>query len=54
MSYKVKSLVYLVCFIISVVIYGQMESDTNPSDNKEVQLVQTNTDEHHTDPDNAL
>jgi len=47
MSYKVKSLVYLICFIVSVVIYAQMENTTDNPQNEEVQLVQTNADELH-------
>ncbi|WP_297761092.1 hypothetical protein [uncultured Muriicola sp.] len=45
MSYKVKSLVYLICFIISVVIYAQMETKIDNPQNEEKQLVQNNIDE---------
>ncbi|NNJ89588.1 MAG: hypothetical protein HKP53_09310 [Eudoraea sp.] len=43
MSYKVKSLVYLICFIVSVVIYAQMETAIDQPQNEEMKLVQTNS-----------
>ncbi len=54
MSYKVKSLIYLICFIASVLIYAQMDSSTGeitPGDN---QLVQTQADELQHENDKAL
>lgn len=54
MSYKVKSLVYLICFIVSVVIYAQMETRLDNPQNDEVQLVQTNDDEHQQNNKNTL
>jgi hypothetical protein len=54
MSYKVKSLVYLFCFIVSVVIYAQMETSIDNPQNEEVQLVQTNGDELQQNNKNSL
>ncbi len=45
MSYKVKSLVYLICLIFSIVIYSEMETTAENPQNEEVQLVQTNSKE---------
>jgi hypothetical protein len=46
MSYKVKSLIYLICFIASVLIYGQMETSMEGSNPEKDQLVQTQMDDH--------
>ena len=54
MSYKVKSLVYLICFIASVLIYGHMESSMEDSAAEEVNLVQTQTDDLLPEADDAL
>lgn len=54
MSYKVKSLVYLICFIVSVVIYSQMGVAIDNPQNEEVQLVQTNSDELQQNNKNSL
>lgn len=45
MSYKVKSIVYLICFIFSVVIYSHMETKMDNPQNDEIQLVQTDNNE---------
>lgn len=54
MSYKVKSLVYLICFIVSVVIYAQMETSLGNPQNGEEQLVQTDGDEFDQNSKNSL
>ncbi len=54
MSYKVKSFVYLICFLISVVLYAHMENTTENPENKEVQLVQTDANELPENKKNAL
>ncbi|WP_165200623.1 hypothetical protein [Muriicola soli] len=51
MSYKVKSLIYLICFVVSVVIYGQMESSMNEPASEEMQLVQTQSEDFNQDTD---
>ncbi len=46
MSYKIKSLIYLLSFIASIFIYNGMDqSMKTDSQNEEIQLVQSNTDE---------
>ena len=53
MSYKVKSLIYLICFIASVLLYAQMDSsESQISDN--VQLVQTESGQPEAQEDPAL
>ncbi|MBT8281242.1 MAG: hypothetical protein KJO16_06660 [Muriicola sp.] len=54
MSYKVKSLIYLICFVVSVVIYGQMESSMNEPTSEEMQLVQTQAEDLDQDTDKPL
>jgi hypothetical protein len=44
MSYKVKSLVYLICFIAAVVIYAQVENTPDIPQNENTQLVQNNSE----------
>lgn len=41
MSYKEKSLIYLICFIASVLLYAHMETSMEETDTGDVQLVQT-------------
>ena len=38
MSYKIKSLIYLICFVASAILYNNMEQEFNP-------LSSTNTTE---------
>jgi len=45
MSYKVKSIVYLICFIFSIVIYSHIETKMDNPENDEIQLVQTDDNE---------
>ncbi len=54
MSYKVKSLVYLICFICSIVLYAHMETSIDPAQHEEVQLVKTNGEELQQSDKNAL
>jgi len=54
MSYKVKSLIYLICFIVSVVIYGQLDSNMSEPTSEEVQLVQTQTEDFSQNTDESL
>jgi uncharacterized membrane protein len=44
MSYKVKSLVYLICFIAAVFIYAQVENTLDIPQNENTQLVQNNSE----------
>ncbi len=54
MSYKVKSLIYLICFIASVLIYGHMESSMEEINSRDIQLVQTQADDIQLQEDEAL
>jgi len=50
MSYKIKSLVYLVCFVLSIALYNSMEnSDKKESTNDDIKLVQTDHNEQKKD-----
>jgi hypothetical protein len=55
MSYKIKSLVYLVCLLISIVMYNQFDNsfDNEPT-NEEIKLVQTDHNEEKNDLEIAL
>lgn len=55
MSYKIKSLVYLVCLVISIALYNSMEnSDKNEPANEDIKLVQTDHDEQKKDLEIAM
>ena len=54
MSYKVKSLIYLICFIASVLIYGHLETSKEKMNSEDAQWVQTQTQDVQTRPDRAL
>ncbi|MBT8290802.1 MAG: hypothetical protein KJO93_08190 [Muriicola sp.] len=54
MSYKVKSLIYLICFVVSVFIYGLMENNMNEPSSEELQLVQTQAEDFNQDTDQPL
>ncbi|WP_372945701.1 hypothetical protein [Muriicola sp.] len=54
MPYKVKSLIYLICFIASVLIYSQVETSSEEFNNEEVQLVQTESVDLQHQKDEAL
>jgi len=50
MSYKIKSLVYLVCLLISIIMYNQFEdSFENEPTNDDIKLVQTDQNEQNED-----
>ncbi len=54
MSYKAKSLAYLICFMISIIMYSQMEETDQDATNEEVQLVQTTNELPQQEADNAF
>ncbi len=54
MPYKVKSLIYLICFIASVLIYSQVETSSEEFNNEDVQLVQTESVDLQHQKDEAL
>jgi len=55
MSYKIKSLVYLVCLLISIVMYNQFENSfENEPTNDEIKLVQTDHNEQNEDLEIAM
>lgn len=42
MSYKLKSLIYLICFVASAILYNNMEQGFNPlSDTNSTEVVKT-------------
>ncbi|GGD54433.1 hypothetical protein [Muriicola marianensis] len=54
MPYKVKSLIYLICFIASVLIYSQVETSSEEFKTEDIQLVQTQTEDLQQQKDEAL
>jgi hypothetical protein len=55
MSYKIKSLVYLVCFVLSIALYNSLEnSDKKESTNNDIKLVQTDHNEQNKDLEIAM
>jgi len=54
MSYKAKSLAYLICFLISIIMYSQMDETDQDSTNEDVQLVQTTNELPQQEAGNAF
>ncbi len=54
MPYKVKSLIYLICFIASVLIYSQVDTSSEELKTEDIQLVQTQTEDLQQQKDEAL
>ncbi|MDX1766623.1 MAG: hypothetical protein R3294_01135 [Arenibacter troitsensis] len=44
MSYKIKSLLYFVCFVASAVMYYTMEPETNNENKKSAEITELQSD----------
>jgi type II secretory pathway component PulC len=55
MTYKLKSLIYLLSFLASIFIYNSMDQSIKTDfQNEEIQVVQSNTDELNKQDNHSL